>query len=79
VSKVAKGWTRQKRSSVPLRIKETFLFIRALRPALGSNQLTSNGHRQHFSKWLGDYVVNLTTVKVKNAYSSTSTPPMSLA
>ena len=60
---------------MPLRIQETFLFIRAFRPALGSIQLTSNRHRQHFSKWLSDYVVNLTTVKVKNACSSTSTPP----
>ena len=75
ISKVATGWTRQKRSSMPLRIQETFLFITAFRPALGSIQLTTNGHRQHFSKWLGDYVVNLTTVKVKNACSSTSTPP----
>jgi hypothetical protein len=75
VSRVATGWTRQKRSLMPLMIQENFLFIRAFKPALGSIQLISNGHSQHFSKGLGDYVVNLPTAKVKNACSSTSTPP----
>jgi len=79
VSRVATSWTRQKRSSMPLRVQEAFLFIRAFKPALGSVQLISNGHSQHFSKGLGDYVVNLRSVKVKNGCSSTSTDRMSMA
>jgi len=60
---------------MPLRIQGTFLFNRAFKPVLRSIQLIANEHSQHISKGLGDYVVNLPTVKVKNACSSTSTPP----
>jgi hypothetical protein len=59
---------------MPLRIQETFLFNKALKPALGFIKLISNGHCQHFSKGLGDYVVNLPSFEVKNACSSSSTP-----